>query len=147
MGKLISAIVAAGLAIWLGWIMVASDEAVRVERAASVCGGTAKVMGSIVRAFDESAGEAFYELHTSWSASCQASIWYFFSGADDRHATAPVDQIQMPTPPGGALPSDSAGKPLPNGKAGGGLPDMPRRSEPPASAHSGSGRPVGDERL
>ena len=120
MGKIITFILGAALALWIGWIMIATDESVRVERAGAACGGTAKVIGAIVRTFDESTGEEFYSLHTTWSEACQSSVWYFFAGAEERRVPGKHGVADQKRPAGSA-------------------PTKPEPTRP--------GKPVGDEVL
>lgn len=91
MGKIFSLLFGCGLVLWMGWVMMAADESTRVERAGSACGGAIKMVGSVVRAVDEDAGETIFAMHTSWSAACQDSIWFFFVGGEERgHSPATI---------------------------------------------------------
>ncbi|AOZ11208.1 hypothetical protein BKK80_35230 (plasmid) [Cupriavidus malaysiensis] len=78
MGRLLSWLLAAGTGLWIGWVMLAADESVRIERAAAACGTVAKALGSTVRMVSPAVGESLFALHDEWSQRCQESIWYGF---------------------------------------------------------------------
>lgn len=81
MGRVFSVMFGSLLALWIGWILVTPDEAIRITRAGAPCGGIAKITGSMLRMASETLGEELYDMHESWSAACQSSIWFFFDRA------------------------------------------------------------------